>query len=811
MAEFVNITFALSVRGEMHLCEGRESSPAITVYTDDSLRTSMQRRLLTRDWKPLTLTMRSRKLSPGKYLEMFARSQLALRGTTVLRTKVGLTAVKYAGYARISLAMVFAEPGREHSLDLVVSLLDEEDRSTTLPKGTIVVRADSPILIDGVAFELGIPLSMAQTQWEHRLKVRHHRFAGFRKLIAQWQELFAAYPQTFPAAKNINCYIMRTEDGMIVPSIGYLKQPLPLGSNAGYYENALDIVVRRERLSRDELAALEITDRRLGSIAMQMLALWCNYVPYVSDQAWVPVKAEPEQAPSKWARLVGKQSKHHIDMKHFDMEEFEAAELDGNDDCEGVGAVIVRHHGYVLSIPANKRSPALNKVCELLAHYSPLLLLCGVTSGDLGGDFAALTRPDAKMGAHMFALFVPTAQLVRMIKRVVPAFEAEVTSPPGLQILCGEGTGLLAPIALDLPEQKRLLLPPRIIQTASMPTVPGTAEDGVNMDAVVIDDGRGMRLFSSVLGTRNPVFSVNSLFMTDLFQAYYTEVLAAGVRKWYHITRRPGLASHFYRTVQLALTPALQTLTSPVYSLVFMQKSSEESNDWSIGCTFNDLLSDGETGHPGQHIVGAHPEAAPDEQQMADLLDEMRLEPRPPTLCPPPERLGVNNTWDPTAQVPSAHDHETMSNIIETVRRAALIAELRSMRHAIAHSSAANYVGTPHLLSSCDCERQLATRLARAGDRAFVGVDALIEQFRTAMLATSMPESDPDRRQAIVVEPAFNYEQWMQRGPKLVDIVSTPIALHNAVIMPAGLHADFEHVTATTGGVMPQIFTLVQY
>lgn len=818
----VEIQFPLSVRGTMMMREGEEFAPAITVYTG-RLPASMERRVLSQNWQPVMLRLyTARQPTHDLYRRAIQRAVLGLIGVSVLRTKVGLSAPKYAGFACRSLAAVFAEVGRAHECALEVKLLDDEDRQLTLPKGRVWVRADSPVLIDGQPLALNVTVADAERQLEALLTQRRARFDEFRPMIGQWQELFGRFPQTFPAASKINCYVMRTVDGFLEPAFGYLQQQMPSQVDPAFYENALDIVLRRERLDRDQIARMELSDRRLANAAMQMLTLWCNYVPYVSDQAWVPVERREEA--SVWQRMRGRQSSHHIDMKHFDMEEFELAEMYNADDCEGVGAVIVRHHGYLLSTPVNRRSPALHQVCSLLSLYAPLLVLCGVTSGDLGGDFAALTAPGAKIGAHMFALFVPIARLMRMVQRVAPVkmvaptptweFDKAANETHDLPILCGEGTGLLAPIPLDLTEQKRLLLPPRIgAPAARLPQSFGAI--GVpGVETFIVADGCGMRHFTSVLGTRNPVFSNNSLWITDRMQECYPDVVGNGARKWYHISSEPGVPSHFYRTVQLALTPAFANQGSRVHSLVFMQQDPDTS-DWSIGCTFNDLLSEG-TANAGR-AVGLYPEDGPSEKQMAELLDEMSLEPRPPVLRPPSETVGRNNTWDATAMVPSAREHEAMTNILNTVRRAALIAEVRTMLHAVQNAGAASFVGSPHLLADCACERRLAEELVRGGDREFVQalegltVDALITLFVAAMRQRAMPDSEPDRRCALVAEPAFNYEQWLQRGPDMVPLVSTALQFDEAALLPAGLHADFEHVTAVTGGLMPQVYFMVQY
>lgn len=807
----------LSVRGDVLLKEGRERDPRITVYTDDGVRSTMERRVITAEWQAISLISEHRE----GWREAVLNGQLSLDAVTTLGTDVGLSADKNAGSARLSLAAVLAEPGRVHRRPLTVNLLDTAERQRTSEKGWIEVRANSALLVNGRSQSLGISVEQAEQDYQQRQELRRARFAEFGQLVRGWQRMFDGLPQTFQAASTINCYLMRSGDGFMLPSTSYLLQPQPMDVDVNYYENALRIVMRRERLSERSLLDLSVTDRRLGSVGVQMLALWCNYVPYVSDQAYVPLR-EPQEESSIWARVIGAQSAHHLHMKHFAMEEFESAEIYDADDCEGVGMVIVRHHGYVLAIPAERRSAALNHVCAALRLYAPLLLLCGVTSADLGGDFAALTAPGAKMGAHMFALFVPVGRLMRMISRVdtsltlrpTAEFELNCERTRDMPILCGEGTGLLAPLPLNLAEHKRLLLPPPSVQITTpspeawswfvnSPQVPG-------VQAVMVPDARGMGLFGSVLGTRNPVFSNNSLFVTDLLQAVFPTAFSNGVRKWYHLASRPGITSHFYRTAQLALLPTLAEQGSAVRSLVFVQRARESSSSgWSIGCTFGDLLSEGTA--EAVHEVGALPEQAPDAQQLRDMIAEMRTEPRPPALAPPPPRLGENNTWDRTARVPSASVHAKMEQQRRLAMRAALLAEIRSIRHITRHARNASFVGMPHLLSECDCERRLAAELLESGDEELSAtllgetVESLLRAFVAAM------PSEPQRRQPLVGEFVFNYEQWQQRSNAVLVQADQSIVLGNAVVLRTGSHADFEHVTATTGGLMLQQHVMIQY
>lgn len=841
--ESVLITLPIAVRGTMRLKAGAESNPCVTLSTDDYERTSMARVPLVDDdddqWQEVELQVRvASVLRLQQCRDHLAAGQLSVAGVVNVQTPIGLTARKNAGFAKLSLAQLFAQPLRVFKLSLCMNMLTDRELQCVEPKGTVEVRALTDVRIRklsdtaGVVGErlvsLGLTHEQADALWQQRDAQRKSRMHELRALMSAWSYLFEHAPHTFPAARNINCYTLRLDDTTMLPSVAYMLQPPPSAIDLGYYENALDIVSRRESLTNSGVAQLPLESPRLATVAVQMLCAYANYAPYASDEGWVPVKTQDDDAGggSLWARVRGNASAQHLEMKKFPMEEFEIAELYGSDDCEGVGFLIVRLYLYLMSIAdTSSMSDGLRRVRELLQLYVPLLLLCGVTSADLGSDFAALTSDSASMGAHMFALFVPLGRVLRMIARCnlvenpfppqALDFEMAAAASIDLPLLCGEGTGLLTPLPLNLPERKELLLPPppppsRQRRRATV------SYDGLLRPPLVMDhyaptpvsDARGMRPFVRATGSANPVFTVNSLFITDLMQAVHAKAFSHGVRKWYHITDRGDVSPHFYRTVQLAMTPTFVERGINLLSLVFMQRRRDGGSDepWSIGCTFSDLFEEGNPRAPRE--VAAWPETPPDATEYAHMLDEMRREPRPPVLHPPPAQLGINNTWDPTALVPTVEQHAAMQAAMMAVHEAAVLAEIHTMRHAIEYSEVSTFVGTPHLMSGCRREREIATRLL-GGDGG--GLDTLLKQYRDAMLRTSLSDGDTDRRRPLVAEFALNYQQLQQRAAAMTDAVQVGVALRGAVVLPAGFHVDWEHVTADTGGAMVRLYTLVQY
>jgi len=320
-----------------------------------------------------------------------------------------------------------------------------------------------------------------------------------------------------------------------------------------------------------------------------------------------------------------------------------------------------------------------------------------------------------------------------------------------------------------------------------------------------------MRPFTRTIGSANPVFTVNSLFLTDMLQAVHPDVLSRGVRKWYHMTSREDLTPHFYRTVQMAMTPTYGANGINLWSFAFMQRRRGSSDPWSVGCLVSDLLNEDDP--TSAREVAAWPETPPDEVELAHMVDEMRREPRPPVLHPPPDTLGDNNTWDQTAPVPSRAAHASMREAMQAVQRAAARAQLYTMLHAIEHAGVRTFVGWPHAASSmCRCEYELAQSVVADDARlASIGLQSLVAQFRDVMARTSLSYGDMNRRQPLVAEFAFNYQQLEQRLPLLERVVTTGIAMTDCMALPAGMHVDWEHVTADIGGAMIRMYWLVQY
>ena len=280
------------------------------------------------------------------------------------------------------------------------------------------------------------------------------------------------------------------------------------------------------------------------------------------------------------------------------------------------------------------------------------------------------------------------------------------------------------------------------------------------------------------------------------------------------MTSTDKIRPHFYRLAQLAMTPFFHNRDYSLFSFVFMQR--EPPQNWHIGCTFADIINEGTDAEVRQ--VCMWPETPPDQVEYSHLRTELDNIPPPPVLrAPVLDSLGTNNTWDPTAMVLPPDEHARIAHQRDALLRAATKASIRSMVHMIEHAAVTSHVGTPHLMSGCDCNYSLAKALLAPGTalREQVGgdVDTLIERFRDVMQRTSMKSKL--RVRPIVGTFAFNYEQWLDRADAIHKALTTvtPVADESSevFVLPAGVHIGMEPSTAETGGLMLQKYTMIEY
>jgi hypothetical protein len=614
-----------------------------------------------------------------------------------------------------------------------------------------------------------------------------------------------------------------------------------------YFQRNLEMVLRRERLSLDDFCALADTDKRACNIAMQTLCMYSNWAMYIGDEGYL-----------RECLRDGSLS----DLKLRDLEEFELVELYGADDCEGSGSKVIRDSHYLLSLDAAQCTPEVQKLQRIRSHFWLFLMLCGVTSGDVAGDFRALSAKSLELGAHMYCVAIPVRRALQMIENcnlARPVFHSMPTDvelmvsddahrqlPP---VVFGEGTGLLTPLPIELPKKKRLVLP--IGSTAEHGLALQRLLDSVQRDEIYLTDKSSAFLLGSGAanvgcavqegaGSANCALSNNSLWLTDVMRAVHPHAVI-GVRTWYHwCAGKYGDTSHFYRSYQVGFTADAMRLGYGVGSFVLVRRASADA-PWTVGCTLPDLCGGGggdqATGDVSP-LVGLWAEPELCDSEAAYIRQELNNAPAVPPILPAPSVAGESNmTWDRTAMVPSAEQYaairDTVVSLHATAARAALESMLRiASEHGVEHDELDHRVlGVPHLDATCSCgqyaaavllvqqDNELRARMAAAvalpADSAGRRVlDAFVDRFVTLYCR--------DDRLPVAPALAINRQQ-IQRRERVAALHRLATSVMHVQcgegsgsatlvsVCPGGVHIDAEQVTADTGGYYTVWYSLVAY
>lgn len=232
-------------------------------------------------------------------------------------------------------------------------------------------------------------------------------------MIQRGQDCFfgaRAYLQpTIPALLPFHVPTNQT-DFMLLPSSSYsmLRPRAPL--NVPYYEQLLQVALRRSRLSEDEALALALSTRdgtgkraaraAFSSLVVRMMCVFALSQCYMDD---ITNLNEPG---ARW----------RADLVCSD-EDFKLCRLCGGDDCEGCALEPHMHVNQLCAqtVDANRLSPLLRQVRSFLRTFVPCLTLGCVTNKQMTIDRLDQTNSLA----HTFAVLVP----LRLFERMLPAEE----------------------------------------------------------------------------------------------------------------------------------------------------------------------------------------------------------------------------------------------------------------------------------------------------------------------------------------------------------------------------------------------------
>jgi len=801
-----SVRIPMVVSGRADLKEKEENFPAVTFYVNTSFSTKMIRVPLSEQNRvDCSLEFDVKGESASEVAARLRTLQLNIDGVVVFRATPRQLSRKNAGGGEIMLTEVFAEPTQPHEVELRIGTLSEEDAAIAAPKMVVRVTPTGPVTVNRQ------PISMAvadlATVKEDRLKQRRTRFEILQRYMLSCHAPFTMMTQTFESTHDINCLVYQLRNTVTIPAVGYLMQRRPPFVDVKFFEHALEMILRRERNTTvAEFMALPPKHLRVCNIAAQLLCVWSNYAVYVSDQAYVRITDKKDNGNVLWAK---KETQTRMVLRM--LEQFELAELYDADDCEGLALIIIRLCEYLLDLPEGSLSPQLRRVVELLRHYANFLLLSGVTSADVGGDFAALTAPGVSLGAHMFTLMVPVGRAVRMMARcnrskaifpdLSPRDQEYVRNSLDLPIMYGEGTGPVAPLCIDLPERKHLVLPSG---DRAPETTAHTYEDAAEREATVvyIDRNHGSALMEEC-GSINPAFSNNGLWLTEQLQASFPDVFGEGARKFFHMSKHPEFPPHFYRTGNVAFTSWTLRREYRVGAFMIVQRKRNTAGaKWSIGTSLQDLMREDDATAPFE--IGLWPESEMNSTELDSLMTEMDNAPPVPPVVAAPDVLGENNNrWDPTARVDKPDVFAKMFEGVRAIEDTAARVTLRSLDRILKLGASKRYIGWPLALDSRIPEAAEAVkRVGGAQQLAAFGVTAL----------TFIPEA---HRLPLVGTFFFNRQQFLRRvtAGAFNTMLDRVISLNNGevILFPVGVRVLSEQVTASVGGFYVQFSYLAQY
>lgn len=312
------------------------------------------------------------------------------------------------------------------------------------------------VTFDAVALNETIPLSDSlDTEQLNQILERNKNRTEFvqhivRLFIKAGQTLFNSIEETHPGMKNINSDVWTSRYGDF-PALAYCMDVTKPDHEERYYINALNIVLARSRLSREQFAALNIRDkshaRILGSVCSQLLCLFTLHCAYRSDIAFI------HDTLTKAFRKVGTEDFGDTDV---DSLTDELCASPGSD-CEDFTKNIVRHKACI-EYHEFQSDACMQLVKRFLSCYYPVFMLLGVAGKQIHKQ---QQQKDEDMDAHENAGLIPKALFFQMLSRdknldmtdfkerlfkLYPEERVHYENSLELPVMILEGTGPLWPL-----------------------------------------------------------------------------------------------------------------------------------------------------------------------------------------------------------------------------------------------------------------------------------------------------------------------------------------------------------------------------
>ena len=410
-----------------------------------------------------------------------------------------------AGETSSVVAVSSAPPAQSDQLGLVLVYADGTGAAVAQPKAKVWMRVSDVQVVtyaaDGRTIVTRALLQVNESVMQSALLKREEEERAQHTVnayISGCQYMYQRLRPTWEAVRHIHCLSYRFGSSAL-PSVFYsMPSDYPVVSPA-YFLNALRIVLRRERVSEAEFLGLADGSRLAADIAVQVATAYAWYCTYESDGSDV----RQVQRMLRRGGIGGAYHQplygdgHHMHplfdpradidlddlfdvrqpLKHVPTEDFNVALRNKADDCEGTSELNMQMVMAITYYMAAPRDPLLRKLRAVLSLYVPMLVLMGVSSGDVGGDYKLLAARRGSIGAHMSLALVAKHAYYGMHVRVnrertlVPSPDERVLVDESRRctetVLFAEGTGPLIPSRRPLDRRVHMLLPEAMVAAAA--------------------------------------------------------------------------------------------------------------------------------------------------------------------------------------------------------------------------------------------------------------------------------------------------------------------------------------------------------
>lgn len=334
-----------------------------------------------------------------------------------------------AGTAHVALGDIHDAITEHGSYDEVIPLILHT--ADGFEKGKVRLRIDKMHAHHGLRFArpaLSDRMERVENELLHYIKSTIDLDESLEDTFTGTRQIRAPYDISESGIESTN--------GVPLPVVAYPLYEVP-ESNGAFWDNTLEVVMKRNKLKPDEYWHLNTDDR--ARIMGQMSAYISQYVDYVSD-----VIDRNKRHARYDARLRG------------GYENFGDVNTTWSGDCEDSGAGINACFESLMMHPMDDAhyQEILKDVQHIGSHYVPSLSL-DVVHGAQVSDVDGGREPPK--GAHLNLMMWPTSTFKKALERTeegraqskkIPWPDATLSSPIQVPFLVEEGTGKLEPLGL---------------------------------------------------------------------------------------------------------------------------------------------------------------------------------------------------------------------------------------------------------------------------------------------------------------------------------------------------------------------------